>query len=44
MAKKTHPDKTTEDSEEAMVELNKAYDILSDEERRERYDKYLKID
>ena len=44
MAKKTHPDKTKEDSEEAMVELNKAYEILSDEERRERYDKYLKID
>jgi len=44
MAKKTHPDKTKEDSEEAMVELNRAYEILSDEESKERYDKYLKID
>jgi len=44
MAKKTHPDKTKEDSEEAMVELNKAYEVLSDKERRERYDKYLKTD
>ncbi len=44
LAKKTHPDRTKEDSEEAMVELNKAYEILSDEERKERYDKYLKID
>ncbi|MEO2265468.1 MAG: DnaJ domain-containing protein [Nitrosopumilus sp.] len=43
MVKKTHPDKTKEDSEEAMVELNKAYEMLSDEERKERYDKYLKI-
>jgi molecular chaperone DnaJ len=43
MAKKTHPDKTKEDSEKAMVELNKAYEVLSDEERKERYDKYLKI-
>ena len=44
MAKKTHPDKTKEDSDEAMAELNKAYEILSDEESKERYDKYLKID
>ncbi len=43
LAKKTHPDKTKEDSEEAMVELNKAYEVLSDEERREKYDKYLKV-
>ena len=44
LAKKTHPDRTKEDSEEAMVELNKAYEILSDKERKERYDKYIKID
>lgn len=44
LAKKTHPDKTKEDSEEEMVELNKAYEILSDEEKREKYDKYLKVD
>ena len=28
LAKKTHPDKTKEDSEEEMAELNKAYEIL----------------
>jgi len=44
LAKKTHPDKTKEDSEEEMVELNKAYEVLSDEENREKYDKYLKVD
>ncbi len=44
LAKKTHPDKTKKDSEEEMVELNKAYEILSDEEKREKYDKYLKVD
>ncbi len=43
LAKKTHPDKTKIDSEEKMAELNKAYEVLSDKERRESYDKYLKI-
>ena len=43
LAKKTHPDKTKEDSEEEMVELNKAYEVLSDEEHREKYDRYLKV-
>ena len=44
LVKKTHPDKTREDSEEEMAELNKAYEVLSDEERREKYDRYLKTD
>ena len=44
LVKKTHPDKTKEDSEDEMVELNKAYEVLSDEERREKYDRYLKVD
>ena len=45
LAKKTHPDKTTEaDSEKEMAELNKAYEVLSDRGRRERYDRYLKTD
>ena len=44
LAKKTHPDKTKEDSKEEMVELNKAYEVLSDEEHKKKYDKYLKID
>ena len=43
LAKKTHPDKTKEDSEEEMAELNKAYEILSDKELRERYDQYFKV-
>jgi hypothetical protein len=41
LAKKTHPDRTKEDSEEEMSKLNKAYEVLSDEESRERYDKYF---
>jgi molecular chaperone DnaJ len=44
LAKKTHPDKTKEDSEDEMAELNKAYEILSDKELREKYDKYFKVD
>ena len=44
LAKKTHPDKTKEDSEEKMAEINKAYEILSDKERREKYDKHLKVE
>ena len=42
-AKKTHPDKTKENSEEEMAELNKAYEVLSDKERKDRYDKYFKV-
>ena len=44
LAKKTHPDKTKKDSEEEMVKLNKAYEVLSDEDLREKYDRYLKVD
>ncbi|HEY5735351.1 MAG TPA: DnaJ domain-containing protein [Nitrosopumilus sp.] len=43
LAKKTHPDKTKENSEEEMARLNKAYEVLSDKESRERYDRYLKV-
>ena len=43
LAKKTHPDKTKEDSEEEMAELNKAYEVLSDKESREKYDRYFRI-
>ena len=43
LAKKTHPDKTKEDSEEEMIKLNKAYEVLSDKENKEKYDKYLKV-
>ncbi|MHA7733686.1 DnaJ domain-containing protein [Nitrosopumilus sp. S6] len=41
LAKKTHPDKTKKDSEEEMSKLNKAYEVLSDEDSRERYDRYF---
>ena len=44
LAKKTHPDKTKEDSEKEMAELNKAYEVLSDEESRKRYDRFFKTD
>ena len=44
LAKKTHPDKTKNDSEEEMIKINKAYEVLSDETSKERYDKYLKKD
>ena len=43
LAKKTHPDKTKEDSEEEMIQINKAYEILSDEKSRENYDKYRNV-
>ena len=43
LAKKIHPDKTKEDSEKEMAELNKAYEVLSDKEHREKYDKYFKV-
>jgi len=43
LAKKTHPDKTKIDSEEEMAKLNKAYEVLSDKERRESYDRYFKV-
>ena len=44
LAKKTHPDKTKDDSEQEMIQINKAYEILSDKESREKYDKYMKSD
>ena len=33
-----------EDSEEEMTKLNRAYEVLSDEELKKKYDKYLKVD
>ena len=41
-AKKMHPDKTKADSIDAMAELNKAYEVLSDKQSKERYDTYFK--
>ena len=44
LAKKTHPDKTKKDSEQEMIKINKAYEILSDKESRDKYDRYRKLD
>ncbi|MFQ5572740.1 MAG: DnaJ domain-containing protein [Nitrosopumilaceae archaeon] len=44
LAKELHPDKTKNpDTESKMAEINKAYEILSNQEKRERYDKYLNV-
>ena len=44
LAKEVHPDKTKlQSSEEVMTEINKAYEVLSDEEKKERYDKFLDV-
>lgn len=43
LAKKMHPDKTkSKESEDVMAEINKAYEILSDQELREKYDQYFR--
>lgn len=44
LAKEIHPDKSKiSDSKEKMAELNKAYEVLSDNEKRSEYDKYFKL-
>lgn len=43
LAKEHHPDKTKDEkSAEIFSEINKAYEVLSDEETRKEYDKYFK--
>jgi len=43
LAKEYHPDKSKDEkSAEKFAEINKAYEILSDEETRKDYDKYYK--
>ena len=45
LAKKLHPDKSKgEKTDETMAEINKAYEILSHPERKEKYDKHLGVD
>ncbi|MFQ5440421.1 MAG: J domain-containing protein [Nitrosopumilaceae archaeon] len=45
LAKKLHPDKSKgEKTDDTMAEINKAYEILSQKERKEKYDKHLKKD
>lgn len=42
LAKKIHPDKSKDEkSEEVMVQINKAYEVLSNEELRKKYDTYF---
>jgi len=42
LAKKTHPDRSNDKgSEQIMVQINKAYEILSNEKLRKKYDLYL---
>jgi len=43
LAKEYHPDKSKDEkSAEKFAEINKAYEVLSDEETRKDYDKYYK--
>ena len=45
LAKKLHPDKSKgEKTDETMAEINKAYEILSQNERKEKYDKHVTFD
>jgi molecular chaperone DnaJ len=45
LAKKTHPDKNKDEkSEETMIQINKAYEVLSNEALREKYDRYINKD
>jgi molecular chaperone DnaJ len=43
LVKEHHPDRTRDDkTSETLAEINKAYEVLSDEEKRSSYDKYFK--
>src|SRR3970040_293121 len=42
LVKEWHPDKNPDPkTKEKMAEINKAYEVLSDKERRNNYDKYF---
>ncbi len=42
LVKEWHPDKNKgKETEKKMAEINKAYEILSDDEKREKYNKYF---
>jgi hypothetical protein len=44
LVKEWHPDKNPDSTtKEKMAEINKAYEVLSDKERRKNYDKYFDI-
>ncbi len=43
LVKEHHPDKTKDEkTAETLAEINKAYEVLSDDEKRKIYDKYFK--
>ena len=43
LAKEWHPDKRKDSSDQKMTEINNAYQVLSNPELREKYDKYFKL-
>jgi len=44
LAKEWHPDKNKgKVADKKMIEINKAYEVLSDDKRRKSYDKFLSI-
>ena len=43
LAKQYHPDRNNESTQEKMSEINKAYEVLSDEKLRVEYDKFYKL-
>ena len=43
LAKQYHPDRNNEATQEKMSEINKAYEVLSDEKLKVEYDKFYKL-
>jgi len=43
LAKQYHPDRNNESTQEKMSEINRAYEVLSDEKLRVEYDKFYKL-
>jgi molecular chaperone DnaJ len=43
LAKEYHPDRSKNSSEKQMAEINKAYEVLSNQKMRNEYDKYYKL-
>ena len=43
LAKQYHPDRKNESTEKEMSEINKAYEVLSDEKLKVEYDKFCKL-
>jgi len=43
LAKEWHPDKRKDSSNQKMTEINNAYEVLSNPELRDKYDKYFKL-